>query len=141
MEDSTPLIERKWAALKANSIHDFAVCAQRKSPDGPLHWYDIKLAYTSAGLTEAQARPVAQVMAAAPMMRKAIGLMLELLNKHNPKTGYLVGVDLRLVPWMNLLTIVYALSNGVEFSPGELERAIEYVQKQLDRPVDELVGE
>ena len=42
------------------------------------------------------------------LLRRAVALMLEKLNEHNPETGYLFAIDHGLTEYLRMLTLVHA---------------------------------
>ena len=42
------------------------------------------------------------------LLRRAVALMLDKLNEHNPETGYLFAIDHALTEYLTMLTLVQA---------------------------------
>ena len=42
------------------------------------------------------------------LLRRAVALMLDKLNEHNPETGYLFAIDHGLTEYLTMLTLVHA---------------------------------
>ena len=42
------------------------------------------------------------------LLRRAVALMLDKLNEHNPETGYLFAIDHGLTEYLTMLTVVHA---------------------------------
>ena len=61
------------------------------------------------------------------LLRRAVALMLDKLNEHNPETGYLFAVDHGLVEYLTMLTLVHACARNAI----SMARATESI-KQLE---------
>ena len=61
------------------------------------------------------------------LLRRAVALMLDKLNEHNPETGYLFAVDHGLVEYLTMLTLVHACARDAI----PMARAMESI-KQLE---------
>ena len=61
------------------------------------------------------------------LLRRAVALMLDKLNEHNPETGYLFAVDHGLVAYLTMLTLVHACARDAI----PMARAMESI-KQLE---------
>ena len=61
------------------------------------------------------------------LLRRAVALMLDKLNEHNPETGYLFAVDHGLVEYLTMLTLVHACARNAI----SMARAMESI-KQLE---------
>lgn len=46
------------------------------------------------------------------LLRRAVALMLDKLNEHNPKTGYLFAIDHGLTEYLTMLTLVHACARN-----------------------------
>jgi hypothetical protein len=42
------------------------------------------------------------------LLRRAVALMLDKLNEHNPETGYLFAIDHGLTEYLTMLTVAHA---------------------------------
>ena len=42
------------------------------------------------------------------LLRRAVALMLDKLNEHNPETGYLFAIDHGLTEYLTMLTVTHA---------------------------------
>jgi hypothetical protein len=42
------------------------------------------------------------------LLRRAVALMLDKLNEHNPETGYLFAIDHSLTEYLTMLTVTHA---------------------------------
>ena len=58
------------------------------------------------------------------LLRKAIALMLDRLNEHNPETGYLFAIDHGLTEHLTMLTLVHACARNAI----PMARAIEIIK-------------
>jgi hypothetical protein len=65
------------------------------------------------------------------LLLKAVALMLNKLNEHNPETGFLFAIDHGLVEYLTMLTLVHACArNAIPTA-----RAVETI-KQLEEQHD-----
>ena len=46
------------------------------------------------------------------LLRRAVALMLDKLNEHNPETGYLFAIDHGLTEYLTMLTLVHACARN-----------------------------
>ena len=46
------------------------------------------------------------------LLRRAVTLMLDKLNEHNPETGYLFAIDHGLTEYLTMLTLVHACARN-----------------------------
>ena len=46
------------------------------------------------------------------LLRRAVALMLDKLNEHNPETGYLFAIDHGLTEYLTMLTLVHACATN-----------------------------
>ena len=46
------------------------------------------------------------------VLRRAVALMLDRLNEHNPETGYLFAIDHGLTEYLTTLTLVHACARS-----------------------------
>ena len=46
------------------------------------------------------------------LLRRAVALMLDKLNEHNPETGYLFAIDHGLTEYLTMLTLVNACARN-----------------------------
>jgi hypothetical protein len=46
------------------------------------------------------------------LLRRAVALMLDKLNEHNPETGFLFAVDHGLTEYLTMLTLVHACARN-----------------------------
>ena len=46
------------------------------------------------------------------LLRRAVALMLDKLNEHNPETGYLFAIDHGLTEHLTMLTLVHACARN-----------------------------
>jgi hypothetical protein len=46
------------------------------------------------------------------LLRRAVALMLNKLNEHNPETGYLFAIDHGLTEYLTMLTLVHACARN-----------------------------
>jgi hypothetical protein len=46
------------------------------------------------------------------LLRRAMALMLDKLNEHNPETGYLFAIDHGLTEYLTMLTLVHACARN-----------------------------
>ena len=61
------------------------------------------------------------------LLRRAVALMLDKLNEHNPETGYLFAIDHGLTEYLTMLTLVHACARNAI----PMARAMESI-KQLE---------
>ena len=65
------------------------------------------------------------------LLRRAVALMLDKLNEHNPETGFLFAIDHGLTDYLTMLTLVHACARNAI----PLARAMETI-KQLEEQHD-----
>ena len=58
------------------------------------------------------------------LLRRAVALMLDKLNEHNPETGYLFAIDHGLTEYLTMLTLVHACARNAI----PMARAIEIIK-------------
>ena len=58
------------------------------------------------------------------LLRRAVALMLDKLNEHNPETGYLFAIDHGLTEYLTMLTLVHACARNAI----PLARALETIK-------------
>jgi hypothetical protein len=46
------------------------------------------------------------------LLRRAVALMLDKLNEHNPETGFLFAIDHGLTEYLTMLTLVHACARN-----------------------------
>jgi hypothetical protein len=46
------------------------------------------------------------------LLRRAVAVMLDKLNEHNPETGYLFAIDHGLTEYLTMLTLVHACARN-----------------------------
>ena len=46
------------------------------------------------------------------LLRRAVALMLDKLNEHNPETGFLFAIDHDLTEYLTMLTLVHACARN-----------------------------
>ena len=46
------------------------------------------------------------------LLRRAVALMLDKLNEHNPETGFLFAIDHGLTAYLTMLTLVHACATN-----------------------------
>ncbi len=61
------------------------------------------------------------------LLRRAVALMLDKLNEHNPETGYLFAIDHGLTEYLTMLTLVHVCARNAI----PMARAMESI-KQLE---------
>jgi hypothetical protein len=61
------------------------------------------------------------------LLRRAMALMLDKLNEHNPETGFLFAIDHGLTEYLTMLTLVHACARNTI----PMARALETI-KQLE---------
>jgi hypothetical protein len=61
------------------------------------------------------------------LLRRAVALVLDKLNEHNPETGYLFAIDHGLTEYLTMLTLVHACARNAI----PMARAMESI-KQLE---------
>jgi hypothetical protein len=59
------------------------------------------------------------------LLRRAVALMLDKLNEHNPETGFLFAIDHGLTEYLTMLTLVHACARNVI----PLARALETIKR------------
>jgi hypothetical protein len=65
------------------------------------------------------------------LLRKAVALMLDKLNEHNPETGYLFAIDHGLAEYLTMLTLVHACARKAIPKARALE-TIKDMEEQYD---------
>ena len=63
------------------------------------------------------------------LLRRAVALMLDKLNEHNPETGYLFAIDHGLAGYLTLLTLVHASARNAI----PRERALTAIRRMEER--------
>ena len=63
------------------------------------------------------------------LLRRAVVLMLDKLNEHNPETGYLFAIDHGLAGYLTLLTLVHASARNAI----PRERALTAIRRMEER--------
>ena len=63
------------------------------------------------------------------LLRRAIALVLDKLNEHNPETGYLFAVDHGLVEMLTMLTLAHACARNAVPMARALE-TIKHLEEQ-----------
>jgi hypothetical protein len=61
------------------------------------------------------------------LLRRAVALMLDKLNEHNPETGFLFAIDHGLTEYLTMLTVAHACARNAI----SMARAMESI-KQLE---------
>jgi hypothetical protein len=106
VDNNTPLIDRRWEK-RVVAGGRFAISAERPVQDGGDDvWFDLNVAWTDNKIDANQAAQVADIMAAAPTMLKAIREMREGLVAHWEDSS----VDLS--PFYHLLVLADAYARG-----------------------------
>ena len=59
------------------------------------------------------------------LLRRAVALMLDKLNEHNPETGFLLAIDYGLTEYLTMLTLVHACARDAI----PIARALEPIKK------------
>jgi hypothetical protein len=59
------------------------------------------------------------------LLRRAVALMLDKLNEHNPETGFLFAIDHELTEYLTMLTLVHACARNAI----PLARALETIKR------------
>jgi hypothetical protein len=59
------------------------------------------------------------------LLRRAVALMLDKLNEHNPETGFLFAIDHGLTEYLTMLTLVHACAQNAI----PLARALETIKR------------
>ena len=67
------------------------------------------------------------------LLRRAVALMLDKLNEHNPETGFLFAIDHGLTEYLTMLTLVHACARDAIPMARALERIIELEEKSNAR--------
>jgi hypothetical protein len=63
------------------------------------------------------------------LLRRAVALMLDKLNEHNPETGFLFAIDHGLTEYLTMLTLVHAcVTNAIPMA-----RALETIKELEDK--------
>ncbi len=53
------------------------------------------------------------------LLRRAVALMLDKLNEHNPETGFLFAIDHGLTEYLTMLTLVHACArDAIPMAPA-----------------------
>jgi hypothetical protein len=63
------------------------------------------------------------------LLRRAIALMLDKLNEHNPETGYLFAIDHGLVEYLTMLTLAHACTKNTV----PVARALEVIKRMEEQ--------
>ena len=63
------------------------------------------------------------------LLRRAVALMLDKLNEHNPATGYLFAIDHGLTEYLTMLTLVHACARNAIPMARALE-TIKHLEEQ-----------
>ena len=67
------------------------------------------------------------------LLRRAVALMLDKLNEHNPETGYLFAIDHGLTEYLTVLTLVHACARNAIPMARALETIKELEEKSNAR--------
>ena len=63
------------------------------------------------------------------LLRRAVALMLDKLNEHNPETGFLFAIDHGLTEYLTMLTLVHACARNAIPMARALETIKELEEK------------
>ena len=63
------------------------------------------------------------------LLRRAVALMLDKLNEHNPETGFLFAIDHGLTEYLTILTLVHACARNAIPMARALETIKELEEK------------
>jgi hypothetical protein len=63
------------------------------------------------------------------LLRRAVALLLDKLNEHNPETGYLFAIDHGLTEYLTMLTLVHACARNAI----PMARAMETIRQLEER--------
>ena len=67
------------------------------------------------------------------LLRRAVALMLDKLNEHNPETGFLFAIDHGLTEYLTMLTLVHACARNTIPMTRALETIKELEEKHHAR--------
>ena len=65
------------------------------------------------------------------LLRRAVALMLDKLNEHNPETGHLFAIDHGLTEYLTMLTLVHACTRNAIPMARAME-TIKYMEERHD---------